>query len=79
MTEQEKCDIVILTLKNLHKGDPISDTDLILSIKQLTNIVYFTNLLGREFLFFQISLRNDLYTLESFLESRKANLHNNGA
>lgn len=74
MIEQEKYDILISVLEKLHKGDfvnyPISDEDLRLSIKQLTNIVYFTGLLGREYMFFNSSLRNDLYTLESFLEAR---------
>lgn len=57
-------------LKKLHKGESISDRELIVAIDKLSDIIDFMNVAGKEFYFVRRCLIEDLHMLEEFKVAR---------
>jgi hypothetical protein len=60
------------TIHNLHTGSPISNEDLIVTVTELIEVIeYFETINMRKYDLTTADLRNDLHTLQGYIDARK--------
>jgi hypothetical protein len=62
------------TIQNLHTGNPIPNEDLIVTVTELSEVIeYFETINMRRYDLTTADLRNDLHTLQGYINARKEN------
>jgi hypothetical protein len=60
------------TIHNLHTGSPIPNEDLIVTVTELIEVIeYFETINMRKYDLTTADLRNDLHTLQGYIDARK--------